>query len=132
MFLYILADLISFLEIQRLQLAGSSSTVFAVYLDLIRQKLSHRYQIRAQTKEILQMYFEFAYSETTIKRTPSGPSQVSALIEGVRLTEDIKIARCLLTIDIRRLLCTVIKLHVLKEAIRVQVHYLSLPTLICW
>ena len=30
MVLYILADLISFLEIQRLQLAGSSSTVFAV------------------------------------------------------------------------------------------------------
>ena len=28
--LYILADLISFLEIKRLQLAGSSSTVFAV------------------------------------------------------------------------------------------------------
>ena len=31
---YILADLISFLEIQRLQLAGSSSTVFAVNLIL--------------------------------------------------------------------------------------------------
>ena len=30
--LYILADLISFLEIQRLQLAGSSSTVFAANL----------------------------------------------------------------------------------------------------
>ena len=32
--LYILADLISFLEIQRLQLAGSSSTVFAASLIL--------------------------------------------------------------------------------------------------
>ena len=32
LFLHILADLISFLEIQRLQLAGSSSTVFAVNL----------------------------------------------------------------------------------------------------
>ena len=32
--LYIMADMISFLEIQRLQLAGSSSTVFAVYLIL--------------------------------------------------------------------------------------------------
>ena len=32
--LYILADLISSLEIQRLQLAGSSSTVFAVNLIL--------------------------------------------------------------------------------------------------
>jgi len=32
--LYILADLISFLEIQRLQLAGSSSTVFAANLIL--------------------------------------------------------------------------------------------------
>ena len=34
LFLYILADLISFLEIQRLQLTGSSSTVFAVNLIL--------------------------------------------------------------------------------------------------
>ena len=34
LFLYILADLISFLEIQRLQPAGSSSTVFAVNLIL--------------------------------------------------------------------------------------------------
>ena len=34
--LYILADLISFLEIQSLQLAGSSSTVFAVNLILTR------------------------------------------------------------------------------------------------
>ena len=33
--LYILADLISFLEIQRLQLTGSSSTVFAVNLILL-------------------------------------------------------------------------------------------------
>ena len=33
--LYILADLISFLEIKRLQLAGSSSTVFAVNLILL-------------------------------------------------------------------------------------------------
>ena len=37
MFRYILADLISFLEIQRLQLAGSSSTVFAVNLILYYQ-----------------------------------------------------------------------------------------------
>ena len=35
LFLYILADLISFLEIQRLQPAGSSSTVFAVNLTLL-------------------------------------------------------------------------------------------------
>ena len=33
--LYILADLISFLEIKRLQLAGSSYTVFAVTLILL-------------------------------------------------------------------------------------------------
>ena len=33
--LYILADLISFLEIKRLQPAGSSSTVFAVTLILL-------------------------------------------------------------------------------------------------
>ena len=52
------------------------------------------------------------YSETSIKRTPSGPSQVSAYIEVV------KIAQCLLTINFQRLLCTVIKLHVVKEAIQ--------------
>ena len=38
------------------------------------------------------------------------------LIEGVRLIEVVKIAQCLLTINIQRLLCTVIKLHVVKEA----------------
>ena len=52
-------------------------------------------------------------------------------MEGVRLIEVAKIAQCLLTINIQQLLCTVIKLHVVKEAIQVQVHYLSLPTLIC-
>ena len=40
------------------------------------------------------------------------------LIEGVRLIEVVKIAQCLLTINIQRLLCTVIKLHVVKEAIQ--------------
>ena len=34
----------------------------------------------------------------------------------VRLIEVVKIAQCLLTINIQRLLCTVIKLHVVKEA----------------
>ena len=53
------------------------------------------------------------------------------LIEGVCLIEVVKIAQCLLTINIQWLLCTVVKLNVVKEAIRVQVHYLSLPTLIC-
>ena len=33
--LYVLADLISFLEIKRLQLAGSSCTVFAINLILL-------------------------------------------------------------------------------------------------
>ena len=36
----------------------------------------------------------------------------------VRLIEVVKIAQCLLTINIQRLLCTVIKLHVVKEAIQ--------------
>ena len=40
------------------------------------------------------------------------------LIEGVRLIEFVKIAQCLLTINIQQLLCTVIKLHVVKEAIQ--------------
>ena len=53
------------------------------------------------------------------------------LIEGVCLIEVVKIAQCLLTINIQWLLCSVVKLNVVKEAIRVQVHYLSLPTLIC-
>ena len=49
--------------------------------------------------------------------------------------EVVKIAQRLLAINIQRLPCTVIKSHVVKEAIqsisRVQVRYLSLPTLIC-
>ena len=40
------------------------------------------------------------------------------LIEGVRLIEVVKIAQCLLTINIQWLLCTVIKLHIVKEAIQ--------------
>ena len=39
------------------------------------------------------------------------------LIEGVLLIRVVKIAQCLLTINIQRLLCAVIKLHVVKEAI---------------
>ena len=39
------------------------------------------------------------------------------LIEGVRLIVVVKIAQCLLTINIQQLLCTVIKLHVVKEGI---------------
>ena len=50
------------------------------------------------------------------------------LIEGVCLIEVVKIAQCLLTINIQWLLCSEVKLNVVKEAIRVQVHYLSLPT----
>ena len=38
--------------------------------------------------------------------------------ESVRLIEFVNIAQCLLTINIQRLLCTVIKLHVVKEAIQ--------------
>ena len=49
------------------------------------------------------------------------------LLEGVRLIEVVKIVRCLLTINIQRLpvLCTVIKLYVVKEAIQSSS---SLPT----
>ena len=53
------------------------------------------------------------------------------LIEGVRLIEVVKIVQCLLTINIQWLLCTVIICMSLKKLSRVQVHYLSLPTLIC-
>ena len=38
-------------------------------------------------------------------------------IEGVRLIEVLKIAQCLLTINIQRLLFTVIKFYVVKEAV---------------
>ena len=58
------------------------------------------------------------YSETSIKRTPSGPSQSVPLIEGARLIEVVKIVQWTLTINIQQLLCTVIKLHVVKEAIQ--------------
>ena len=40
------------------------------------------------------------------------------LIEGVRLIEVVNIAQCLLMINIQWLLCTVIELHVVKEAIQ--------------
>ena len=39
-------------------------------------------------------------------------------VEGVRVIEVVKIAQCLLRINIQRLLCIVIKLHVVKEAIQ--------------
>ena len=52
------------------------------------------------------------------KRTPSGPFLSVRLIKGVRLIEVVKIAQCLLTIKIQRLLWTVLKLHVVKEAIQ--------------
>jgi len=40
------------------------------------------------------------------------------LIEGVRLMEVVNIAQCLLTINIQRLICTVMELHIVKEAIQ--------------
>ena len=40
------------------------------------------------------------------------------IFPSVPLIEVVKIAQCLLTINIELLLCTVIKLHVVKEAIQ--------------
>ena len=56
----------------------------------------------------------FNYSETayTFGTFPS-----VFLIEGVRLTEIVKVVQFLLTIDIQQLLCTVM-LHVVKEAVQ--------------
>ena len=51
------------------------------------------------------------------KRLLSGLPSVR-LIEDVRLIEVVKIVQCLLTINIQWLLCTVIKLNVVKEAIQ--------------
>ena len=58
------------------------------------------------------------YSETSIKRTPLGPSQVCAYQRVSTQQRFVKIAQCLLTINIQRLLCTVIKLYVVQEAIQ--------------
>ena len=46
------------------------------------------------------------------------------LIESVRLIEVGKIAQCLLTINIQRLLCAVISYMLLKKLSRVQIQYL--------
>ena len=54
--------------------------------------------------------------ETTVDTLGTFPSL--RLIEGARLIEVVKIAQCLLTINIQQLPCTVIKLYVVKEAIR--------------
>ena len=51
MVLYILADLISFLEIQRLQLVGSSSTVFAANLILYDNKLAKK-QVKQRVRGV--------------------------------------------------------------------------------
>ena len=53
--------------------------------------------------------------KSTVKPLLSGPF---GTFPSVRLIEVVKIAQCLLTINIQRLLCTVIKLHVVKEAIQ--------------
>ena len=60
--LYILADLISFLEIQRLQLAGSSSTVFAANLIFLVSSVIHAWiLVDINCKYIvLQAYFMIA------------------------------------------------------------------------
>ena len=59
------------------------------------------------------------YSETSIKRIDTfGTFASVSLIEDVRLMEVVKIAHCLLTINIQWLICTEIKIHVVKEAIQ--------------
>ena len=57
--LYILADLISFLEIQRLQLAGSSSTVFAANLIVYRSPDFHRLEAI-----LMQLYYSLKRDHT--------------------------------------------------------------------
>ena len=53
--------------------------------------------------------------KSTVKPLLSGPF---GTFPSVRLIEVVKIAQCLLTINIQRLRCTTIKLHVVKEAIQ--------------
>ena len=43
----------------------------------------------------------------------------------MRFIEVLKIAQCLLTIDIQRLLCIVIKIHVVKEAKKTVLYFLQ-------
>ena len=42
-----------------------------------------------------------------------------------RLIEVVKVAQCLLMINIQRLLCTVVKFHVVKEAKEAVLHFLQ-------
>ena len=66
------------------------------------------------------------YSETFVKRTPSGPFQVSQLNGGCK--------NCAMFVNDQQ---STVNLYcdksciLLKKLSRVQVHYLSLPTLIC-
>ena len=65
------------------------------------------------------------YSETSVKRTPSGPFQVSQLNGGCK--------NCAMIVNDQQ---SAVNLYcdkscmLLKKLSRVQVHYLSLPTLI--
>ena len=47
------------------------------------------------------------------------------LVEGVCWKEVLKIVQCLLTINIPRLLCTLIKCHVVKEANEAVLYFLQ-------
>ena len=75
--------------------------------------------------------FSFKYSETSYADT-FGTFPSVRLIEGVRLIGVLKIAQCLLTINIQRLICTVLKLHLVKEAIQSSssLPFIRIPTLI--
>ena len=57
------------------------------------------------------------YFRKTVE-TGVDPHLTFGTFPSVRSIEVVKIAQCLLTINIQRLLCTVIKLHVVKEAIQ--------------
>ena len=65
---------------------------------------------------MLESCIVFNYNETSINTFGTFPSD--RIIKGVRLIEVVKIVQCLLTINIQWLLCTVIKLNVVKEAIQ--------------
>ena len=60
-------------------------------------------------------HLSFKYIETSLADT-FGTFPSVGLIEGALLIGALKIAQCLLTINIQRIICTVIKLHVVKEA----------------
>ena len=77
--LYILADLISFLEIQCLQLAGSSSTVFAANLKTSRKQVAKRHFFIASYQILTGKKLSSIWIFVQIFSVPINSSEISLL-----------------------------------------------------